>query len=488
MDTPGFGALFTDLYELTMAYGHWRLGRADDQGIFHLYFRNAPFGGRFAVAAGLETALDHLASIRFTDDELGYLGGLTGNDGLPLFDEDFLRYLDETPIRLDVSAVPEGTVVFPGTPLVRVEGPLPHCLLVETALLNTINFQTLIATKAARVCQAAGWEPVLDFGLRRAQGPDGGLSASRAAFIGGCVGTSNVAAGRRSGIPVKGTHAHAWVMAFGDELAAFEAYAEAMPNNCVFLVDTYDTLEGVRNAVQVGRRLRAGGHEMLGIRLDSGDLAELSIAARRILDQAGFPDAHIVASNDLDEYAIADLKRRGAKIALWGVGTRLVTGHDQAALGGVYKLAAVRPADGRWEPRLKRSDDAAKASIPGRLQVRRYSRDDAPCADMIWDEFASRPSPTPTMVSAADPPRRQTLAADLAASDLLVPVMRGGRRVDEHPPLAEIRVRSLAQVLALPASIRRHDDPAVYEVGLEAGLHARRAALLQQIPSTGFTS
>ena len=237
--------------------------------------------------------------------------------------------------------IPEGTIVFPHEPLLRVHGPLLQAQLLETALLNIVNFQTLVATKAARVVLAARGEPVLEFGLRRAQGIDGALAASRAAYLGGCAATSNVLAGRLYGIPVRGTHAHSWVMCFDDELEAFRAYARAMPNNCVFLVDTYDTLDGVRHAIEVGQELRRQGHEMIGIRLDSGDLAWLSIEARRMLDEAGFPKATIVASNELDEQIIASLKDQGATIGVWGVGTRLVTAYDQPALGGVYKLAAI---------------------------------------------------------------------------------------------------------------------------------------------------
>ena len=335
-------ALSTDLYQLTMAQAYRHAGRAEEEAVFHLFFRRNPFGGGFAVACGLARALDYLAGFHFTAEDVAYLGGLLGNDGRPLFDPAFLRELGELRLRCDVDAVPEGTVVFPYEPLVRVRGPILHAQLVETALLNFVNFETLIATKAARVCLAARGDEVIDFGLRRAQGPDGGLSASRAAYVGGVVATSNVLAGRLFGLPVRGTHAHSWVMAFASELEAFEAWARAQPNNCVFLVDTYDTLDGVRRAAGVALRLRERGHEPIGIRLDSGDLAYLSIEARKILDDAGLRSAKIVASNDLDEHLIASLKEQGARIDTWGVGTRLVTGGDQAALGGVYKLGAVR--------------------------------------------------------------------------------------------------------------------------------------------------
>ena len=308
--------------------------------------------------------------------------------------------------------------MFPYEPLVRVRGPILQAQLVETALLNIVNFETLIATKAARLWLAARGDPVVDFGLRRAQGLDGGLCASRAACVGGCEGTSNVLAGQLLGLPVKGTHAHSWVMVFDSELEAFEAYARALPNNCIFLVDTYDTLEGVRNAARVGRQLEARGHEMIGIRLDSGDLAYLSIEARRILDEAGLTGARIVASNDLDEHTIASLKEQGARIDVWGVGTRLVTGGDQSALGGVYKLGAVRAAGGEWKPRVKLSEQAAKTSNPGVQQVRRFSGPHGFVADVIYDETTGLPA-EPVIVDPLDATRRKRVAAGTPAEDLL---------------------------------------------------------------------
>src|SRR5688572_29036188 len=359
-------SLLTDLYQLTMAYGYWKLGRGEQEAVFHLTFRKHPFAGGFTVACGLHAAIDYLRALRFDESDLAYLATLKGNDGRPLFEGGFLDYLRDMRFTCDVDAIPEGTAVFPHEPLVRVRGPILQCQLVETPLLAMVNFQTLVATKAARVCQATRGEPVLEFGLRRAQGIDGGLSASRAAYVGGCAATSNVLAGKLFGIPVRGTHAHSWVMSFDSELEAFRAYADAMPNNCVFLVDTYNTLEGVRRAVQVGREMRErGAHEMVGIRLDSGDLAYLSIEARKILDAGGFPKAQILASNDLDEQIITSLKEQGATIAIWGVGTKLVTAYDQPALGGVYKLSALRGADDAWKYKLKLSEQTAKVSNPG---------------------------------------------------------------------------------------------------------------------------
>jgi len=303
--------LLTDLYQLTMAYGYWQSGRADQQAVFHWFFRNNPFEGGFVVTAGLSLVLDYIRDFQFQSDDIEYLKTLVGEDGEALFDDAFLDYLANLKLSVDVDAMPEGTVAFPHQPLLRIRGPILQCQLLETALLNLLNFQTLLATKSARICRAAGDDSVLEFGLRRAQGIDGGLSASRAAYIGGCAATSNVLAGKIYGIPVKGTHAHSWIMSFDNELEAFRTYADAMPNNCVFLVDTFDTLEGVRKAVEIGKYLREKGHSLLGIRLDSGDLAWLSIEARKILDDGGFADAKIVASNDLDEHLIESLKHQG---------------------------------------------------------------------------------------------------------------------------------------------------------------------------------
>jgi nicotinate phosphoribosyltransferase len=473
-------ALLTDLYELTMAYGYWRSGTHTKEAVFHLHFRNPPFGGGFTVAAGLAPAIELIDHFHFEDDDLAYVAGLQGNDGRPLFDGEFLDHLRDLRFECDVDAVPEGTIVFPHEPLVRVRGPILQAQLLETFLLNVINFQTLIATKAARVCLAAQGDTVLEFGLRRAQGIDGGLSAARAAYVGGCHGTSNVLAGKLYGIPAGGTHAHSWILSFGSELEAFEVYARALPNNCVFLVDTYNTLQGVRNAVEVGRWLREQGREMVGVRLDSGDLAYLSKESRKILDEGGFPDAKVYASSELDEHLIESLKLQGAKIDVWGVGTKLVTAEDDPALGGVYKLTAVREPDGPWQYKVKLSEQAVKITTPGIQQVRRFASSGGELiADMIFDEELGAPA-APTLIDPADLTRRKEIPEGTGYADLLVPVFRQGRRVYDPPPLKEVRKRTAEQLAGFHGGIKRFANPHRYPVGLERGLFDLKTHLILQ--------
>lgn len=484
-------ALLTDLYELTMAYAYWKSGTADREAVFHLHFRKPPFGSGFSLACGLGPAIEFVECFHFSEEDLDYLASLRGSDGSPLFEREFLDVLRRMDFACDVDAIPEGTAVFPHEPLMRVRGPILQAQILETALLNLINFQTLIATKAARVCLAAQGEPVLEFGLRRAQGIDGGLAASRAAYAGGCDATSNVLAGKLFGIPVKGTHAHSWVLSFDSEPEAFEAWADAMPNNSVFLVDTYNSLEGVRHAVEAGRRLRARGHEMMGIRLDSGDLAYLSIEARKILDEAGFPKTQILASSELDEHLIESLKLQGAKIAVWGVGTRLATAYDDPALGGVYKLTAVREADSSWKYKVKLSEQAIKVTTPGIQQVRRFSSHGGFVGDMIFDEELGAPA-SPTIVDPADLTRRKEIPAGTPFEDLLVPVFRRGQRVYDPPPLAEVRRRGQQQLQSFHPGIKRFVNPHQYPVGLELGLFDLKTRLILEarglVPSEERTS
>ncbi|HYF48941.1 MAG TPA: nicotinate phosphoribosyltransferase [Planctomycetota bacterium] len=466
--------LLTDLYQLTMAYGYWKLGRHEQRAVFHLSFRRHPFGGGFSVACGLEYAIAYLRELKFTQEDTDYLATLQGNDGKPLFEPAFFEYLRQMKFSCDVAAIPEGTVVFPHEPLLRITGPILQCQILETPLLNLMNFSTLIATKAARICLATKGEPVLEFGLRRAQGVDGALMASRAAYIGGCSATSNVLAGKLFGIPVKGTHAHSWVMSFEEEIDAFDSYARALPNNCVFLVDTYDTLEGVRKACTIGKKLRSSGHKLGGIRLDSGDLAWLSIEARRILDAEGFHDAVIVASNDLDEQIIASLKEQGAKIAVWGVGTRLVTSYDQPALGGVYKLSAIRVGE-QWQYRIKISEQAVKTSLPGILQVRRFKDGSESIGDMI---FNTETGAGLVLCDPADITRRKAIPNHARHEDLLVNVFEKGNCVYKLPQLADIQARTRAELASFYSGVKRFINPHTYPVGLDRKLHELRTELI----------
>ena len=473
-------ALLTDLYQLTMAYGYWKSGVQDKEAVFHLSFRTNPFQGGFSIACGLAYVVDFVSHFRFTAEDVAYLAELQGSDNRALFDHEFLDYLRSMRFSCHMDAIPEGTVVFPHEPLVRVQGPLIQCQLLETPLLNLINFQTLIATKAARVCLAAKGEAVLEFGLRRAQGIDGALAATRAAYIGGCGATSNVLAGKLFDIPVRGTHAHSWVMAFDDELESFQAYAAAMPNNSIFLVDTYNTLEGVRKAAQVGQWLREHGHEMIGIRLDSGDFVQLSIEAREILDEAGFPKAVIVGSNDLDEHLITSLKEQGATINVWGVGTKLVTAQDQPAMGGVYKLSAVRAVGEPWQYKIKLSEEALKVSDPGILQVRRYHTQSEFLGDAIYDEETGLAEGC-TIVDPLDPAQHTTFPDGTPFSNLLIPVFRAGETLYEAPLLPQVRQHAQDQLTWLQAGVKRFVDPQSYPVGLEQHLYDLKAQLVSQV-------
>lgn len=470
-------ALLTDLYQLTMAYGYWKSGMLNREASFYMSYRHNPFEGGFSIACGLSHVIELVRGFRFDGEDIAYLAELRGNDDAPLFEKPFLDYLSDMRLTCDIDAMPEGTVVFPHEPLIRIAGPIAQCQILESAVLNMINFQTLIATKAARVCIAAQGDAVLEFGLRRAQGVDGALAASRASYIGGCAGTSNVLAGRLFGIPVRGTHAHSWIMCFDSESEAFQAYAEAMPNNCVFLVDTYNTLEGVRRAIEAGLALRERGHEMVGIRLDSGDLAYLSIEARKMLDAAGFEKAIIVASNDLDERIIASLKTQGATICVWGVGTKLATAYDQPAMGGVYKLAAVRRPGTDWEYKVKLSEQAIKVSTPGIQQVRRYYTEREYVADAIYD--ALRPmSDGCTIVDPLDITRRKVIEARTPHVDLLMPITRGGKLVYKQPSLERIRAYVQDQLGRFHSGVKRFVNPHQYPVGLEKNLYELKNELI----------
>lgn len=433
-------AMLTDLYQLTMAQGYWKLGKANQRAVFDLFFREHPFRGGYTIFCGLDAVLEMLPSFAFSKKDIDYLADLKGSNEQPLFKPDFLQMLLNLQLTVDIDALMEGTLAFPKEPLLRVEGPLLECQLLETILLNLINFPTLIATKAARICTAAHGDRVIEFGLRRAQGPNGGLTASRAAFVGGAASTSNVLAGQIYGIPVSGTHAHSWVMAFDTEVEAFEAYAKAMPHNSILLVDTYNSIEGVKNAIQVGLALKKQGYHLLGVRLDSGDLASLSIEARKMLDEAGLKDAQIVGSNDLDEYAILELKKRGAKISIWGVGTRLATSYEQPALGGVYKLVALQNIQGEWVYKAKKTDDIKKKSYPGIHQVCRVFKNKQMQRDFVFDKLKGE---TPNLLP------------DETFEEILVPVVRQGKPIIQTPSIQQIQRFAKAQLDSLPEAFKK---------------------------------
>ncbi|SFD72449.1 nicotinate phosphoribosyltransferase [Spirosoma endophyticum] len=477
-------SLLTDLYQVTMAYGYWKSKTAEKEAVFNLYFRKNPFGGGFTIACGLANVIGYINNFGISKKDLRYLRTLTGHDDAPMFEEEFMDYLANLKLTCSIDAIPEGTVVFPNEPLVRVRGPILQCQLLETPLLNLINFESLIATKAARLRLVAEKDSLLEFGLRRAQGFDGGMTASRAAYIGGCDATSNVLAGKLYDIPVRGTHAHSWVMSFDTEQQAFDTYAEMMPNNVTLLVDTYDTLQGVRHAIETGKKLVARGHKLSGIRLDSGDLAYLSIEARKLLDEAGFQDTSIVASNDLDETIINSLKQQGAKIDIWGVGTKLVTAFDQPALGGVYKLAAFRnEVSDRWDYKMKLSEQAIKISTPGIQQVRRYLDDRGFLADMIFDsETNELDQPTTgkgtVMIDPMDFTKRRRFNAGQPYENLLVPIFQNGKQVYVLPDIHSVRDRVQTQLASLHPGVKRFVNPHIYPVGLEKHLHELKTNLI----------
>ncbi|ALC16053.1 putative nicotinate phosphoribosyltransferase [Desulfuromonas soudanensis] len=473
MKRSQYSALLTDLYELTMLAGYFDEGMHQKPAVFDLFFRTNPFTGSYAVFAGLEPALHYLEGLRFTEDDLDYL------KSLEIFKPAFLHFLRDFRFTGRVTAPPEGTVVFANEPLLTVEGTLAEAQFVETALLNIINFQTLAATKAARIRLSAGDGEVLEFGLRRAQGPDGGLSVARAAFIGGVRSTSNVWAGERFGIPVKGTHAHSWIMAFADELSAFRAYADSFPDACILLVDTYDTLKsGLPNALTVARELRERGHELFGIRLDSGDLAYLSKEARRLFDEAGFPGVKIVASNELDEYVIHSIRDEGGRIDIYGVGTRLATcdGEGGGALGGVYKLVRF---DGR--PKLKVTSDIAKATLPDCKRVLRgIKRDGSFLMDILCLKEENIASGA-RVYDPTNPLRNTTVPEGVTLEEIRQTVMEGGEITVESPPLQEMADRSLAELQRLPEGSLRLFNPHRYKVAMSQGLHDLRSRLMEEI-------
>ena len=473
--------LLTDLYELTMMQGYYKSGN-EAVVVFDAFYRKNPFDGAYAICCGLEQVIDYIKNLHFSYDDIDYLRGLG------IFDKDFLDYLSSYHFSGDIYAIPEGTVVFPREPLIKVVAPIKEAQLIEAALLNILNHQSLIATKASRVVWAAQGDGIMEFGLRRAQGPDAGTLGARAAVIAGCVGTSNVATGRLFDVPVKGTHAHSWVMSFPDEYTAFKTYAELYPDACILLVDTYDTLEsGVPNAIRVFDEMKAEGKTLgyYGIRLDSGDLAYLSKKARKMLDDAGYPDAVISASSDLDENLIMSLKMQGAKITSWGVGTNLITAKDCPSFGGVYKLVAMKDEKtGEYIPKIKVSENTEKITNPGNKRVYRiYDKEtgkiiaDQLCLSdevMSADEDILLFDPVDTW--------KKTLckAGTYTLRELLVPVFQKGVCVYESPKVMEIRDICRKEMDTLWEETKRLVNPQDVHVDLSKKLYDTKQALLDK--------
>ena len=479
-------AINTDLYELTMAQGYWESGLVDGEGCFNVFFRDAPFNGGYAIACGMGQVADLVENFVYDEETLEYLASLPAPGGGTLFKQGFIDYLRNFRMRVSVWGIPEGELVFAREPMLRVQGPLIDCQLIETALLNLVNFQTLVATKTARVVHAAEGHPVSDFGLRRAQGPDGGLAVARASYIGGASSTSNVLAGKIYGIPVFGTHAHSWVMSFSTELDAFRAFAASSPKNCVLLLDTYDVRQGIKNAITVAKEMEERGERLAAVRIDSGDLARLSKMARTAFDEAGLPYVKISASNDLDEYTIQSLFAQGAPIDSFGVGTKLATCDPQPSLGGVYKLSATRetPND-PWEPVIKLSEQAYKRTIPGVQHIRRYyDAAGVPVADMIVDDSVDLGDAT-SMVNVLDELTSYDLS-DATPRELMVQLVADGHRVGEPESLDAAKARCREAVMHLDPAVKRFLNPQYYPVGLERGLARLRNELaLEEAKGSG---
>ncbi len=470
--------LLTDLYQLTMGYGFYRQNKHEEEVVFDLFFRkNALI--TYSLSAGLQQATEYLLDWHFDEEDIAYLRSLH------LFDEGFLAYLKNMKFTGDVYAVREGEPVFPGEPILTVKAPLIQAQFAETALLNIINHQTLIATKSSKICRAThGRGVVMEFGLRRAQGPDAGIYGARAAIIGGCASTSNVIAGQAFDVAVAGTMAHSWVMDYPTEYDAFQAYAEAYPENCLLLVDTYDTLRsGVPNAIKVFGELKAKGYKPKGIRLDSGDLAYLSKKARKMLDDAGFPEAIICVSGDLDERSINSLIQQGAQIDSWGVGTRLITSEDLPALGGVYKLSAVIHKDGSMTPKIKLSDNTAKITNPAFKKLYRlYDKEDGMAiADLITLRDEEVDDSKPLTLFHPVETWKQHEVENFYAEELQHTIIQNGKLVYEFPKLTEIREFSKARLAKFWEEYLRLDVPHVYKVDLSKKLHTLKFEMIDGI-------
>ncbi len=474
--------LMTDLYELTMMQGYFKHKDRNETVIFDVFYRNNPLDSGYAISAGLKQVIDYIKNLHFSKQDIDYLSSLG------IFDSDFLDYLDTFQFTGDIYAIPEGTVIFPREPLIKVIAPIMEAQLVETAILTILNHQCLIATKASRVCYAAKGDGIMEFGLRRAQGPDAGIYGARAAVIGGCSGTSNVLAGQLFDIPVKGTHAHSWIMSFPDEYTAFKTYADMYPTACILLVDTYDTLKsGIPNAIRVFQEMRQAGVPLTyyGVCLDSGDLAYLSKKARKMLDDAGFPDAVISASNDLDEFLIDSLKAQGATITSWGVGTNLITSKDCPSFGGVYKLSAIMDESGNFIPKIKLSENTEKITNPGNKTILRvYEKESGKIkADLIClvDEHYSEDEPL--LLFDSHEPWKKTLLAPgkYTLREIMIPIFKGGKCVYESPRTMDIRDYCQAELNTLWDETRRLVNPHKVYVDLSKKLYDMKIQLLDKM-------
>ena len=474
--------LLTDLYELTMMQGYFKNKEENRTVIFDAFYRTNPFGGGYAIMCGVEQLVRYVKDLHFSSQDIEYLRSLN------IFDPDFLDYLADFKFTGDIYAIPEGTLMFPREPMVKVIAPIAQAQLMETAILNIINHQSLIAAKAARICYAAKGDGVMEFGLRRAQGPDAGTYGARAAVIAGCVGTSNVLCGELFDVPVKGTHAHSWIMSFPDELTAFKTYADLYPNACILLADTYDTLKsGVPNAIKTFQYMRDKGTlgKGYGIRLDSGDLAYISKKAKKMLDEAGFPDAIISASNDLDEHLINSLKDQGATITSWGVGTNLITAKDNPSFGGVYKLAAIQDDDGKFIPKIKLSENTEKVTNPGNKKIYRvYNEPEHKIqADIIClEEETFSENERLTLFDPVEPWKKTRLApGEFSLRELMVPLFKDGKCVYESPKTMDIRAYCMQEQETLWEESRRLVNPHQVYVDLSQKLYNDKLRLLDEI-------
>jgi len=471
--------LLTDFYQLTMMQGYFKNNKADQIVVFDLFFRSNPHEGSFSVAAGLQQIIEYINSLCFSSEDIDYLKSLN------VFSPDFIDYLKNFRFEGDIYSVEEGTIIFPNEPILKVIAPIFQAQLIETALLNIFNHQSLIATKASRVKWAAGSDAVLEFGLRRAQGPDAGVLGARAAVIGGCDATSNVLAGKKFKIPVKGTHAHSWVMSFDSEIESFRKYAELYPDACLLLVDTYDTLRsGVPNAIKVFQELKEKGinSKSYGIRLDSGDLSYLSKMARKMLDEAGFKDAIISASSDLDEYLIRDLKLQGSQITLWGVGTHLITSKGCPSFGGVYKLAAIKSGDD-YISKIKISENPDKVTNPGNKKIYRiYGKESGKIiADLIALEHEVFEESSPIVLF--DPQntwkKKKLEPGTFTLRSLLIPIFINGKCVYQSPETFDIKANCEKELSTLWDESRRLVNPQTVIINLSKELYDLKHQMLE---------